>query len=102
MTRERGIAKFQHGGGNGFRKALGNRTPGGRLEMGLVPPRRLGCHLPVTRRRAGEPWRTENNISVLAVAAAQEPHFERAKLAARVAAAAGWVPHDGASRSLLV
>jgi hypothetical protein len=37
IDRKRGIAKFQHGGGNGFRKSLGNRSPGGRLETNLVP-----------------------------------------------------------------
>ncbi len=41
VDRQRGIAKFQHGGRNGFRKSLGNRSPGGRLETDLVPLR--GC-----------------------------------------------------------
>jgi hypothetical protein len=37
VDRQRGIAKFQHGRRNGFRKSLGNRSPGGRLETNLVP-----------------------------------------------------------------
>src|SRR5215510_4824323 len=57
IVRERGIAELQHGGSNGFRKPLGNRSPGGSLEPDLVPLRRFGRHVPVTRRRARS-WRT--------------------------------------------
>ena len=52
IDRKRGIAELQHGGSNGFRKPLGNRSPGGSLEPDLVPLRRFGRHVPVTRRRA--------------------------------------------------
>ena len=41
VDRKRGIAEFKHGGRNGFRKSLGNRSPCGRLETDLVPLR--GC-----------------------------------------------------------
>ena len=54
---ERGIAELQHGGGNGFREPLGNRSPRGRPETDLVPLSRFACHAPVTRRRARS-WRT--------------------------------------------
>lgn len=49
---KRGIAKLQHGSGNGFRESLGDRSPCGRLEPDLVPLSRIGRHVPVTRRRA--------------------------------------------------
>ena len=51
IDRKRGIAELQHGGGNGFRQSLGNRSPRGRLEPDLIP-RRFARHAPVTRRRA--------------------------------------------------
>jgi hypothetical protein len=57
VGRKCGIAKLQHGGGNGFRKPLGNRSPCGRLETDLEPRRRFNRHAPVTRRRA-KSWRT--------------------------------------------
>jgi hypothetical protein len=49
---KRGIAELQHGGSNSFRKPLGDRSPCGGLEPDLVPLRRFGRHVPVTRRRA--------------------------------------------------
>jgi hypothetical protein len=52
VDRKRGIAKLQHGGGDGFREPLGNRSPRGRLETDLIPLPRFGRHVPVTRRRA--------------------------------------------------
>lgn len=52
VNRERGIAKLQHSGSNSFGKPLGDRSPCGRLESDLVPPPRIGRHVPVTRRRA--------------------------------------------------
>src|SRR5215510_5772525 len=54
---ECGVAELQHGGGNGFRKPLGDRPPCGSLEPDFVPLRRVGRHVPVTRRRA-KSWRT--------------------------------------------
>jgi hypothetical protein len=51
IDRKRGIAELQHGGGNGFRQPLGNRSPRSRLEPDLIP-RRFARHAPVTRRRA--------------------------------------------------
>src|SRR6516162_8605078 len=42
IGRKRGIAELQHGGGNGFRKPLGDRSPCGRLEPDLVPLPRFG------------------------------------------------------------
>jgi len=57
VDRKRGVAELQHGGGDGFRKPLGNRSPCGRLEPDLVSLRRFGRHVPVTRRRARS-WRT--------------------------------------------
>src|SRR6266516_6307909 len=57
VDRERGLAELQHGGGNGFRKPLGDRSPCGMLETDLVALRRFGRHAPVTRRRA-KSWRT--------------------------------------------
>src|SRR5215467_11326522 len=53
---ECGVAELQHGGGNGFRKPLGDRPPCGRLEPDLVSLPRFGRHVPVTRRRARS-WR---------------------------------------------
>ena len=52
VDRKRGIAELQHGGGNGLRKPLGDRSPRGRLETDLVPLYGFACHAPVTRRRA--------------------------------------------------
>src|SRR5262249_21487169 len=54
---KRGIADAEQGGGNGFRKPLGDRPPGGRLEPDLVPLCWFAVHAPVTRRRARS-WRT--------------------------------------------
>src|SRR5215472_17402392 len=67
------VAELQHGGGNGFRKPLGDRPPCGGLEPYFVPLRRFGCHVPVTRRRA-KSWRT------VAISAPGSPRPSSARL----------------------
>ena len=52
VDRKRSIAELKHGGGNGFREPLGDRSPCGRLKTDLVLLSGFACHAPVTRRRA--------------------------------------------------
>ena len=47
VDRKRGIAKLQHGGANGFREPLDDRSPRGRLETDFVPLSGFGHHVGV-------------------------------------------------------